>query len=71
MTDTAAIKAQIDALRANLGDVASVAFDSRNVSYKPNDEILRTIAQLEAELQRAEGTAPPRNVVVRSNKGWV
>jgi hypothetical protein len=70
MTDAASIRAQIEKLRANLGDVASVGFDSRTVGYKSNDEILRTIAQLEAELQRAEGTAPPRNVVIRSNKGW-
>jgi hypothetical protein len=72
MTDIAALQSQLDALRAARanGMLRVTIANGMDVTYKSDSELSAAIGALQAEIERATGTGPPRNVVVRSNKGW-
>ena len=73
MTDIATLQTQLDALKkARASGTSRVAIaNGMDVQYKSDAEMAAAIGALEAEIARASGSSePPRNVVIRSSKGW-
>jgi hypothetical protein len=58
--------AKLKALRRS--GMLEIQFGDRRVRYKSDAELVAAIAELEQEL--AGEAAPPRNVVLRTIKGW-
>jgi hypothetical protein len=66
-----ALTLQLEALKsARRTGALRVRFADREVTYRSDTELKAQIAALESELAAAEGTPRPRNVVIRSTKGW-
>jgi len=64
------LEARLEALKAQRDSaVARVSYDGRTVEYRGTAEIARAIAELEKELQAAQGTVPVRQVRVYTSKG--
>jgi hypothetical protein len=58
-------QAQIDALKAAIADgVLSVSFNGRTTNYRSLEDMLRTLAVMEAEIQQR-----PRAFVLTADKG--
>jgi hypothetical protein len=73
MADIATLQAQLDALRsARASGVRELRFGERQIFYRSDKEMTTAIAALEDEINQAQGTSRPRNVVLRSppNQGW-
>jgi hypothetical protein len=73
MRSIATITADLDSLRsARAKGARRIRFADREVEYRSDIEIARTVAALEAELGQAQGIASPRTIVVRPPpfKGW-
>jgi roadblock/LC7 domain-containing protein len=70
MTTIAELQARLEALKAQRDSpVARVSYDGRMVEYRGTAEIARAIAELERELQAAQGTARVRQVRIYTSKG--
>ena len=70
MATVAELEARLEALRAQRDSaVARVSYDGRSTEYRGTAEIARAIADLERELQVAQGTAPARQIRVYTSKG--
>jgi hypothetical protein len=64
------LEARLEALKAQRDSaVARVSYDGRSVEYRGTAEIARAIADLERELQAAQGTSPVRQIRVYTSKG--
>jgi hypothetical protein len=67
MTDTATLRTQLEELKkARATGARAIQYDDMRIEYKSDDEMVRAIANIEAEL--AGSTV--NTVVIRSNKGW-
>jgi hypothetical protein len=63
MATVVELEARLEALKAQRDSpVARVSYGGRMVEYRGTAEIARAIAELEPELQAAQGTAPVRKV---------
>ena len=72
MTDVAALRSQLDALKAQRASgVRDVQFGERRAVYRSDKDIVAAIAALEAELAAASGTPKPRAILVRATKGFI
>jgi hypothetical protein len=70
MATVAELEARLEALKAQRDSaVARVSYDGRSVEYRGTAEIARAIADLERELQAAQGTSPVRQIRVYTSKG--
>jgi hypothetical protein len=70
MATVAELEARLDALKAQRDSaVARVSYDGRSVEYRGTTEIARAIADLERELQAAQGTSPVRQIRIYTSKG--
>ena len=70
MATVAELEARLEALRAQRDSaVARVSYDGRSVEYRGTAEIARAIADLERELQAAQGTSPVRQIRIYTSKG--
>ena len=70
MATGAELEARLEALKAQRDSaVARVSYDGRSVEYRGTAEIARAIADLERELQAAQGTSPVRQIRVYTSKG--
>jgi hypothetical protein len=70
MATVAELEARLEALKAQRDSaVARVSYDGRSVEYRGTAEITRAIADLERELQAAQGTSPVRQIRVYTSKG--
>jgi hypothetical protein len=68
MTDLATLLADLETLKAaRRSGALRVRFDDRELTFRSDAEIVAQIAAIENEIAGASG---PRNVVVRSKKGW-
>jgi hypothetical protein len=66
----AELEARLEALKAQRDSaVARVSYDGRSVEYRGTAEIARAIADLERELQAAQGSTPVRQIRVHTSKG--
>ena len=64
------LEARLEALKAQRDSaVARVSYDGRSVEYRGTAEIARAIADLERELQAAQGTSPVRQIRIYTSKG--
>jgi hypothetical protein len=64
------LEARLETLKARRDSaVARVSYDGRSIEYRGTVEIARAIADLERELQAAQGTAPVRQIRVCTSKG--
>ena len=64
------LQTRLEALKTQRDSaVARVSYDGRSVEYRGTAEIARAIADLERELQVAQGTAPVRQIRVYTSKG--
>ena len=71
MATVAELEARLEALKAQRDSaVARVSYDGRSVEYRGTAEIARAIADLERELQVAQGTTPVRQIRVYTSKGY-
>jgi hypothetical protein len=67
MADIATLQVQLEALKAaRRAGVRVVEYGSKRVEYRSDEELVRAIASLEAEIA---GTTV-NTVVIRSSKGW-
>ncbi len=72
MTDLATLTADLERLKAaRRSGVLSVQFTDRHVTYRSDFELVRAIAALESEIATTQGTARPRSINIRSDKGWM
>jgi hypothetical protein len=70
MATVAELEARLEALKAQRDSaVARVSYDGRSVEYRGTAEIARAIAELERELQTAQGTEPVRQIRIYTSKG--
>jgi hypothetical protein len=70
MATVVELGARLEALKAQRDSaVARVSYDGRSVEYRGTAEIARAIADLERELQAAQGTSPVRQIRVYTSKG--
>jgi hypothetical protein len=72
MADLATLQAQLEAAKAaRRSGVRELWFGERRAFYKSDKEMATAIAALEDEINQAQGTSRPRNVVLRSppNRG--
>jgi hypothetical protein len=70
MATVAELEARLEALKAQRDStVARVSYDGRSVEYRGTAEITRAIADLERELQAAQGTSPVRQIRIYTSKG--
>ena len=70
MATIAELEARLEALKAQRDSaVARVSYDGRSVEYRGTAEIARAIADLERELQAAQGTSPVRQIRIFTSKG--
>jgi hypothetical protein len=70
MPDVTELEARLEALKAQRDSaVARVPYDGRTVEYRGTAEIARAIADLERELQAAQGTSPARQIRIFTSKG--
>ena len=70
MATVVELEARLEALKAQRDSaVARVSYDGRSVEYRGTAEIARAIADLERELQAAQGTSPVRQIRVYTSKG--
>ena len=71
MATVAELEARLEALKAQRDSaVARVSYDGRSVEYRGTGEIARAIADLERELQAAQGTALVRQIRIHTAKGY-
>jgi hypothetical protein len=72
MADIATLQSQLDALKkARASGTQRVAIaNGIDVTYKSDAEMAEAIGALESEIARLSGSDPPRNIVIRSRKGW-
>ena len=71
MADLAQLQAQLEKLKnARRMGASRVSYEGKSVDYRSDGEMQAAIAGLEHEIATAQGTAKPRMVVVRSDKGW-
>jgi hypothetical protein len=67
MTELATLLADLESLKeARRSGVLKVRFDEREVTFRSDAEIAAQIAAIETEISGSG----PRNVMVRSTKGW-
>jgi hypothetical protein len=65
----AELEARLEALKAQRDSaVARVSYDGRSVECRGTAEVARAIADLERELQAAQGTAPERQIWIFTSK---
>jgi hypothetical protein len=70
MATVAELEARLETLKAQRDSaVARVSYDGRSVEYRGTAEIARAIAELERELQAAQGSTPVRQIRVYTSKG--
>jgi hypothetical protein len=70
MSTVAELEARLEALKAQRDSaMARVSYHGRTVEYRGTAEIARAIADLERELQAAQGTSPVRRIRVYTSKG--
>jgi hypothetical protein len=70
MATVTELETRLEALKAQRDSaVARVSYDGRSVEYRGTAEIARAIADLERELQAAQGTSPVRQIRVYTSKG--
>jgi hypothetical protein len=70
MATVAELEARLEALKAQRDSaVARVSYDGRSVEYRGTVELARAIADLERELQAAQGTSPVRQIRIYTSKG--
>jgi hypothetical protein len=70
MATVVELEARLEALKAQRDSaVARVSYDGRSVEYRGTAEIARAIADLERELQAAQGTSPVRQIRIYTSKG--
>lgn len=70
MTDLAALRAELESLKATRRSATlKVRFADREVTYKSDAEMVAAIAATENEIAALEGTPVVRSINVRS-KGW-
>jgi hypothetical protein len=70
MATVTELEARLEALKAQRDSaVARVSYDGRSVEYRGTAEIARAIADLERELQVAQGTSPVRQIRIFTSKG--
>jgi hypothetical protein len=70
MATVAELEARLEALKAQRDSVvARVSYDGRSVEYRGTAEIARAIAELERELEAAQGSTPVRQIRVYTSKG--
>ena len=63
------LQVQLDALRAAYrSGIRVVSYENKSVTYADPADMRAAIASLELELYGP--SAAPRNIVVRSDKGW-
>jgi hypothetical protein len=73
MADIAALQAQLEAAKAaRFSGTREIQFGERRVVYRSDKDMATAIAALEEEINQAQGTSRPRNVVLRPppNRGW-
>jgi hypothetical protein len=64
------LESRLEALKAQRDSaVALVSYDGRSVEYRGTAEIARAIAELERELQSAQGSTPVRQIRIYTSKG--
>jgi hypothetical protein len=70
MATVVELEARLEALKAQRDSpVARVSYDGRMVEYRGTAEIARAIADLERELQTAQGASPVRQIRIYTSKG--
>lgn len=70
MADTAALEAQLEALKAaRRSGVSSAGYGDKRTEFRSDEELQAAIASLEAEIAGAEGKRP-QLIVARSTKGY-
>ena len=70
MATTTELEGRLETLKAQRDStVARVSYDGRMVEYRGTAEIARAIAELERELQGAQGVTPVRQIRVYTSKG--
>ncbi|MGH6917752.1 MAG: phage head-tail joining protein [Geminicoccaceae bacterium] len=70
MATVAELEARLETLKAQRDSaVVRVSYDGRSVEYRGTAEIARAIADLERELQAAQGTSPVRQIRIYTSKG--
>jgi hypothetical protein len=70
MATIAELEARLETLKAQRDSaVARVSYDGRSVEYRGTAEIARAIADLERELQAAQGVTPVRQIRIYTSKG--
>jgi uncharacterized small protein (DUF1192 family) len=71
MTDLATLKARLDLLKtARASGARRTRFEDFETEYRSDAELLAAITALQDEIDRLEGSARPRAVLVRAQKGW-
>jgi hypothetical protein len=73
MADIVTLQQQLDALKAaRSSGTREVQHKDSRIAYRTDEELVRAIATLEAEIAVAQGVTPVRNVVLRSprERGW-
>jgi hypothetical protein len=64
------LETRLESLKAQRDSaVARVSYDGRTVEYRGTAEINSAIAELERELQSAQGSTPVRQIRVYTSKG--
>jgi roadblock/LC7 domain-containing protein len=70
MATVTELETRLEALKAQRDSaIARVSYDGRSVEYRGTAEIARAIAELERELQAAQGTSPLRQIRIYTSKG--
>ncbi|MCQ4191023.1 phage head-tail joining protein [Methylocystis suflitae] len=71
MTDISTLRARLEALKkVRSSGALEITFGDRTIRYRNDRDLATAIAALEDEIAQAVGTPRPRNLVVRSTKGW-
>lgn len=71
MADVTALQAELDDLQsAYRSGVLRVGYEGKTTEYRSAAEMREAIASLQAAIAAAQGTASPKNIIVRSEKGW-
>ena len=70
MATVTELEVRLEALKAQRDSaVARVSYDGRSVEYRGTAELARAIAELERELQAAQGSTPVRQIRIYTSKG--
>ncbi|OSM04154.1 phage head-tail joining protein [Magnetofaba australis] len=71
MADLTELEQRLEALKAQAhSPVARVSYEGRTVEYRGHAEIQSAIADLERQINTAQGNKPVRQIRVHTSKGY-